>query len=197
MPKTGPKLIPAFLLCLILHLFPGCEKQPAEPEEQKSILRLATTTSTADSGLLDVLIAVFESKYDIKVDVFAKGSSAALDAGRQGRADVVLTHERKIENVFITEGYGVNRKDVMYNDYVIVGPPDDPGEVKKTKDVLSALKQIYQKKEKFISRVLLAKALLKVLVADGVIRPTAQVTGPELLMAAEIYIEREERQKND
>ena len=152
MPKIGPKLIPAFLLCLILHLFSGCEKQPAEPEEQKSILRLATTTSTADSGLLDVLIAVFESKYDVKVDVIAKGSGAALDAGRQGLADVVLTHERKIENVFITEGYGVNRKDVMYNDYVIVGPPDDPAEVKKTKDVLSALKQIYQQKEKFISR---------------------------------------------
>lgn len=152
MPKIGPKLIPAFLLCLILSFFPGCEKQPSEPEEQKSILRLATTTSTTDSGLLNVLIPVFEAKHNIKVDIFAMGSGAALDAGRKGKADVVLAHARKAENVFITEGYGVNRKDVMYNDYVIVGPPDDPAEVKKAEDVLSALKQIYQKKEKFVSR---------------------------------------------
>ena len=128
-----PKLIPVFFLCLIPHFFVGCEKQPAEPEEQKSTLRLATTTSTADSGLLDVLIPVFESKYNIKVDVFSKGSGAALDAARQGKTDVVLTNARKAENTFITEGYGVNRKDVMYNDYVIVGPPDDPAELKKNR----------------------------------------------------------------
>lgn len=146
------KFMPTFFLCLSLYFFPGCEKKPVEIEEQKSLLRLATTTSTVDSGLMDILIPVFESKYNIKVDVFARGSGAALDAARQGKADVALTHARKAENTFITEGYGVNRKDVMYNDYVIVGPPEDPAEVKKTKDVLSALEQIYQKKTPFVSR---------------------------------------------
>jgi tungstate transport system substrate-binding protein len=75
-----------------------------------------------------------------------------LEAARQGKADVVLTHARSAEDIFIKEGYGVNRKEVMYNDYVIVGPPDDPAEVKKTKEVFTALKQIYQKKAAFVSR---------------------------------------------
>jgi tungstate transport system substrate-binding protein len=152
MPMIRPKLISAFLLCLTFSLFTGCEKQPTEPVKDKSILRLATTTSTADSGLLGVLIPVFESKYNVKVHLLAKGTGAALDAARQGQADVVLAHARKAENDFITEGYGINRKDVMYNDFVIVGPPDDPAEVKKAEGVLSALTQIYQTKEKFISR---------------------------------------------
>ena len=78
------KLISVFLLCLFLPFFSGCEKQPAEPEEQKSVLRLATTTSTVDSGLLDVLVPVFESKYNIKVDIFTNCPDKTLSKNCSG-----------------------------------------------------------------------------------------------------------------
>ncbi len=85
-------------------------------------LRLATTTSTADSGLLDVLLPAFEKKHDIKVEYVAVGTGQAVELGRRGDADVILVHNREREDKFVAEGHGMEPIDVMYNDFVILGP---------------------------------------------------------------------------
>ena len=90
---------------------------------------LATTTSTYDSGLLDYLIPVFEDRYNIPVHIVSVGTGAALEMGMAGNADLILVHSRAREDSFINEGYGVHRVCVMYNDFVLVGPSDDPAEI--------------------------------------------------------------------
>src|SRR6266540_1601827 len=97
---------------------------------ERQVLRLATTTSTADSGLLDAILPDFEQKYNAKVDIVAVGTGQALKLGENGDADVVLVHARKQEDAFVAAGFGANRRDVMYNDFVIVGPSDDPARIK-------------------------------------------------------------------
>ena len=89
-------------------------------------LKLATTTSTQDSGLLTVLNPPFERLTGITVDVVAVGTGAAIKLGQNGDADVVLVHDRKAEDAFVAAGWGVNRRDVMHNDFVLVGPAEDP-----------------------------------------------------------------------
>ncbi|MFO7887221.1 MAG: substrate-binding domain-containing protein [Eubacteriales bacterium] len=84
---------------------------------------MATTTSTENSGLLDELIPPFEEKYDLRVDVVAVGTGAAIELGVNGDADIIFVHARAAEDEFVEAGYGVNRRDVMYNDFVILGPP--------------------------------------------------------------------------
>lgn len=98
------------------------EAAPAEPQ----VLRLATTTSTADSGLLEAILPDFEQRFNARVEVVAVGTGQALALGESGDADVVLVHARAREDAFVAEGYGVNRRDVMYNDFVVVGPAADP-----------------------------------------------------------------------
>lgn len=93
---------------------------------QSLVLRLATTTSTADSGLLEAILPVFEQQTGARVEVVAVGTGQALELGANGDADVVLVHARSREEKFVTDGDGVNRRDVMYNDFVIVGPGGDP-----------------------------------------------------------------------
>ena len=115
-------------------------------------LKLATTTSTENSGLLGVLLPPFEEKFGIKVDVIAVGTGKALKLGENGDVDVVLVHAREVEDTFIQEGYGVNRRDVMYNDFIILGPSDDPAEVKGEKNAVLVLKKIAERKVYFISR---------------------------------------------
>jgi len=115
-------------------------------------LRLATTTSTENSGLLGVLLPPFEEKYGIKVDVIAVGTGKALALGENGDVDVVLVHARAAEDKFIEEGYGVNRRDVMFNDFIILGSSDDPAEIKGESNVILALKKIANRKAYFISR---------------------------------------------
>ena len=115
-------------------------------------LKLATTTSTENSGLLGVLLPSFEEKFGIKVDVIAVGTGKALKLGENGDVDVVLVHAREVEDTFIQEGYGVNRRDVMYNDFIILGPSDDPAEVKGEKNAVLVLKKIAERKVYFISR---------------------------------------------
>jgi tungstate transport system substrate-binding protein len=115
-------------------------------------IRLATTTSTDNSGLLSVLLPPFEQKYNVKIDVIAVGSGKALKLGENGDVDVVLVHARNAEDEFIEKGFGVNRRDVMYNDFVIVGPKDDPAGIKEKATAAEALSAIAETKAPFISR---------------------------------------------
>ncbi len=115
-------------------------------------MTLATTTSTQDSGLLDVLLPLFEKEAGVKVDVIAVGTGQALKLGEDGNADVLLVHSRANEDKFMEAGHGVRREDVMYNDFVIVCPESDPAGIKGTTDAVAAFKQIAEKKVPFISR---------------------------------------------
>ena len=115
-------------------------------------IKMATTTSTDNSGLLDVLIPPFEKKFDVKVDIIAVGTGKALKLGENGDVDIVFVHARAAEEKFVKDGYGVNRRDVMYNDFIIIGPKNDPAGVKGMKDVAMALKKIAGKRASFISR---------------------------------------------
>ena len=115
-------------------------------------LKLATTTSTENSGLLGILLPPFEEKFGIKVDVITVGTGKALTLGENGDVDVVLVHARAAEEKFIEEGYGVNKRDIMFNDYIILGPSDDPAEIKGESNVTLALKKIADRKAYFISR---------------------------------------------
>lgn len=119
---------------------------------QKNSLILATTTSTQDSGLLDVLIPIFEKKTGFFVKTIAVGTGQALAMGRRGEADVLLVHSPEEEERFITEGYGIKRRQVMYNDFVVVGPKEDPAKIKSLKKASSAFKRIAETKSLFISR---------------------------------------------
>lgn len=119
--------------------------------EQKTII-LATTTSTQDSGLLDVLIPIFEKKTGYFVKTIAVGSGQAMAMGQKGEADVMLVHSPAAEKKFVEEGYGVNRRLVMHNDFIIVGPPDDPAKIKGIKSTPEAFKKIAAADKLFLSR---------------------------------------------
>lgn len=117
-----------------------------------SKLRIATTTSTNDTGLLDVLVPAFDKKYGTKTDWVSVGSGEAMEIGKRGDADVLLVHSPAAEKVFISEGNGINRKDVMYNYFVIVGPKADPAKIKGFKSATDALKAVAETKSTFFSR---------------------------------------------
>jgi len=136
----------ALIMCLIFTTFMGCQQ-----EERRLIL--ATTTSTQNSGLLDHIIPDFEEKTGIDVDVIAVGTGAALQMGRDGEADALLVHAKSAEEEFIAEGHGISRSDVMYNDFVIVGPKDDPADLKTIKDdVKKAYEMVLTSESTFVSR---------------------------------------------
>ncbi len=121
--------------------------RPARPE-----LILATTTSTQDSGLLDVLVPAFQDATGYRVKVIAVGSGAALQMGERGDADVLLVHSPAAEEKFLADGFGLERTLVMHNDFVLVGPAGDPAGVKETKRINEAMRKIAQKQATFISR---------------------------------------------
>jgi tungstate transport system substrate-binding protein len=131
--------------CLVVSLA-GC----AKPEP--TVLRLATTTSTYDSGLLDAILPDFESRYNVRVDVVAVGTGQAITLGENGDADVILVHARAREDAFVESGNGVARYDVMYNDFVLVGPPDDPAGIAGMQSASEALAAIAQAGQPFASR---------------------------------------------
>ena len=135
-------------MCILLAgiLLLGCSAQPARPE-----LILATTTSTQDSGLLDVLIPLFEEQTDYTVQTVAVGSGQAMKMGEEGNADVLLVHAPASEVTFMENGFGKDRALVMHNDFVIVGPSSDPAEIKGLA-VANALKSIDESSATFISR---------------------------------------------
>jgi tungstate transport system substrate-binding protein len=119
--------------------------------QEKSIV-VASTTSTQDSGLFGHILPLFRTKTGIEVRIVAQGTGQALDTGRRGDADVVLVHARAAEEKFVAEGFGVRRYPVMYNDFILIGPQDDPAGVKGSKDIVAALKVIRDKGAAFISR---------------------------------------------
>jgi tungstate transport system substrate-binding protein len=118
--------------------------------QEKSIL-VASTTSTQDSGLFGQILPLFKTKTGIDVKVVAQGTGQALDTGRRGDADVVFVHAKQQEEKFVAEGFGVKRYPVMYNDFVLIGPRDDPAGAKGN-DIAAALSAIKQKRVTFISR---------------------------------------------
>ncbi len=122
---------------------------PAHAQEH---LRLSTTTSTDQSGLLQVVLPPFEQRFHLKVDVLAVGSGKALKLAENGDVDVVLSHAPELEEAFVQAGFGVNRRDVMYNDFIIVGPPDDPAGLRAAIDATGAFKKLQASGAMFISR---------------------------------------------
>lgn len=115
-------------------------------------LTLTTTTSTYDTGLLDEINAAFEDRYGVEVKAIAQGTGAALETARAGDADVVMVHARSLEDEFLQKGYGVNRRDLMFNDFVVVGPEDDPAGIGGMADVTEAFQTIADTESVFISR---------------------------------------------
>ena len=124
----------------------------AAPAFAQQVIRLSTTTSTENSGLLQYLLPKFEAKANARVNVISVGTGKALELAKNGDVDVTLVHARPSEDKFVAEGHGVNRRDVMYNDFIIVGPENDPAGIKGSKDVLAAMKKIVASQAKFISR---------------------------------------------
>ncbi len=125
--------------------------QTAPPAAQ-SFITVSSTTSTQDSGLFNHILPLFKVKTGIEVKVVSQGTGQALDTGKRGDADVVFVHARAQEMMFIADGFGVERKPVMYNDFVLIGPKADPAGIKGTKDIAAAIKAISDKQAAFVSR---------------------------------------------
>jgi tungstate transport system substrate-binding protein len=119
---------------------------------QEKFITVASTTSTEQSGLFKYLLPMFEHKTGIQVRVVAVGTGQALDIGRRGDADVVFVHDKVAEEQFLGEGFGVKRFDVMYNDFVVIGPKADPAHIAGGKDVAESLRKIAAAKAAFVSR---------------------------------------------
>src|SRR5512146_2417787 len=115
-------------------------------------IRMASTTSTQNSGLFDYLLPLFEKKTGIKIDVVAGGTGAAIEIGKRGDADVVFVHAKELELKAVEEGFFVNRHDVMYNDFVVIGPSNDPAKIKSMKSAPDAFKKIAESGSPFVSR---------------------------------------------
>jgi tungstate transport system substrate-binding protein len=124
----------------------------AAPAWAQKFITVSSTTSTEQSGLFKHLLPIFEKKTGIQVRVVAQGTGQALDMGRRGDADVVFVHARSLEEKFVAEGHGVKRQEVMYNDFILVGPKSYPGKVAGTKDIVAALKKIAEAEAPFVSR---------------------------------------------
>jgi tungstate transport system substrate-binding protein len=125
----------------------GCSPPAPAPS-----LTLATTTSAQDSGLLDVLVPAFRGQTGIEVKVVAVGTGQALELGRRGDADVLLVHSPPAEQRFVDEGFGVGRRQVMWNDFVVAGPPADPAGVKGSPSAAEAFARIARARSPFVSR---------------------------------------------
>jgi tungstate transport system substrate-binding protein len=122
------------------------------PAATETRIRCASTTSTQNSGLFDYILPIFEKKTGIKVDVVAVGTGAAIEIGKRGDADVVFVHAKEQELQAVEEGFFVNRHDVMYNDFVILGPTSDPAKIKGVKSATDAFKKIGESGTLFVSR---------------------------------------------
>jgi tungstate transport system substrate-binding protein len=118
----------------------------------QAILKLATTTSTENTGLLKHLLPPFEKQYGVQVRVIAVGTGQALKLGERGDVDVVLVHAREDEDRFVAQGYGLPRRDVMYNDFVLAGPKEDPAGIRGMTSVADALKRLHERRALFVSR---------------------------------------------
>lgn len=137
------------LLLTVALLTASCANRSAD---EVRVLRLATTTSTNDSGLLDAILPAFEAEHNARVDVVAVGTGQAIALGEAGDADVILVHARAREDAFVDEGHGTARSDVMYNDFIIVGPADDPAVINGMPLASDALAAIAATESTFASR---------------------------------------------
>jgi tungstate transport system substrate-binding protein len=124
----------------------------AEAQAQDRFITLSSTTSTQDSGLFGYILPLFKAACGIDVHVVAVGTGQALAMGRRGEADALLVHDRPGEDKFVAEGYGIDRRDVMYNDFVIVGPKSDPAAIRGLKDADEAFRRIAANAAPFASR---------------------------------------------
>lgn len=138
------------ILLLIALLIPGLAY--AQESGSKSLIRLAGTTTIESSGLLDYLLPFFLKRHPYKVDLVIVGSGKALRLGRTGGVDIVWVHSPPAEKKFMDQGYGVHRKTVMRNDFILVGPADDPGKIASADDILQAFQMIAAKGLPFVSR---------------------------------------------
>ncbi len=146
------KIIITLLIAAFLFVFGASTVFDAQAVPKQKNIILTTTTSTQDSGLLDVLIPIFEKKTGYFVKTIAVGSGQAMAIGQKGEADVMLVHLPDAEKKFVEEGYGVNRRLIMHNDFIIVGPADDPAKIKGVKSSAEALKKIAEASALFVSR---------------------------------------------
>lgn len=162
---TGPGFVRLFLAVLLAlslaFVLAGCTADgdgedaadAGGTKAETAKLILASTTSTEDSGLFEVLIPAFEEAYpEYVVEVIAVGTGAALEMGRTGDADVLLVHAKASEEEFVGTGYGTERRDVMYNDFVLVGPPDDPSGLAAAASASDALAALAESGSEFVSR---------------------------------------------
>lgn len=143
------KRIPVFLILAIAIVVTVAFR--TAPAQEKTVI-LATTTSTQDSGLLDVLIPLFEKKSGYFLKTIAVGSGQAMAMGKKGEADVLLVHSPEAEKEFMEGGFGLNRRLVMHNDFVVVGPPEDPAKIRGAKTAREGFQEIASAKALFLSR---------------------------------------------
>jgi len=136
--------------CIVL--LAGLLLAPVTSGIAEEILRLATTTSTYETGLLDHIFPLFEKEHGVKIHIISVGTGKAIKIAENGDVDVIMVHARKAEDKFVAEGYGVNRRDVMYNDFVILGPENDPAGIAGLKDAKQALTRILESRSTFVSR---------------------------------------------
>jgi tungstate transport system substrate-binding protein len=156
-PTSAPAAVePAAATAAVEPAAPTATTAPTIRAATPDRLILATTTSTQDSGLLEYLLPDFEKEFNTKVDVIAVGTGQALQLGKDGNADVLLVHARAQEDAFMKDGHGTRREDVMYNDFVIVGPESDPAGIKGMTNSVDAFKKLAEAgaagKAIFISR---------------------------------------------
>lgn len=134
----------------------GCSRQRGSGRQSPGIvgdtLVLTTTTSTHDTGLLAALNGPFEDRYGVSVNAVAQGTGAALRTARHGDADVVMVHARTLEDDFMRAGYGINRRDLMFNDFVLVGPPEDPADIEGMESAIEAFRVLAEEQVRFVSR---------------------------------------------
>ncbi|NTW06579.1 MAG: solute-binding protein, partial [Syntrophaceae bacterium] len=146
------KVILTLMTAALLLVFGAANVFAAKHAPKQKNIILATTTSTQDTGLLDVLIPIFEKETGYFVKTIAVGSGQAMAMGQKGEADVLLVHSPDAEKKFMSEGNGVNRRLVMHNDFIIVGPASDPAKIKGVKSAAAAVKQIANANTLFVSR---------------------------------------------
>ncbi len=130
----------------------GCGKDPQSSVKPVRLLRVATTTSVADSGLLGELIPRFEKGSDVKVEYIAVGTGQSIKLAESGEADLLLVHSQKDEEAFIAKGFAPERRPFAFNDFVVVGPPDDPAGIRGTTNAAKALPIILERGQEFYSR---------------------------------------------
>ena len=149
--KRGITMRAAYILVLFFTVFCFPASAFSAPTTNQEV-RMISTIGPVSSGILGVLSDAFTQETGIKVNFEGKGTGAALDTAKNGNVDIVLVHARKLEDQFIAEGYGFDRRELMYNDYVILGPKNDPAQIRGSKDAAEALRKIAAGKYPFVTR---------------------------------------------